>query len=82
VSYISFITLVDEKFHSEWPWSVVGIQQIDSQVRYAGGCPLLHIPTPDYSTILPRVDCWRRKPRNGDGGSEVSCAVACSVVQI
>jgi hypothetical protein len=82
VSYVSFITLVDEKFNSEWPWSVAETQQKDSQVRYAGARPPLHIPTPDYSKILPRVDRWRRKPRNGGGGNEVSCAVACRVVQM
>jgi hypothetical protein len=51
-------------------------------VRHAGARPPLHIATPDYSEILPRVDCWRRKPRNGGEGNEVSCAVACSVVQM
>jgi hypothetical protein len=44
------------------------------------GC-ILHIPTPDYSVIPPKVDCW--------GSSLVSCskeevsvAMSCHVVAI
>jgi hypothetical protein len=27
----------------------------------AGGQSILHIPTPDYSRIRPKVDTWRRE---------------------
>jgi hypothetical protein len=43
---------------------------------------ILHIRTPNYSFILPKVDCWRRDQEFGGESSEVSGAVSCSLVQI
>jgi hypothetical protein len=48
----------------------------------AGRRPPLHISTPDYSGILPKVDCWRRNSATNGEENEVSCVVSCSVVQM
>jgi hypothetical protein len=42
--------------------------------RIAGGCPILHIPTPDYSLVMPKVNTWRL-PQEVNGDDEVSGAM-------
>jgi hypothetical protein len=48
----------------------------------AGKRRILNIPTPNFSDILPKVDCWRRDWKIGGEGNEVSDAVSCSVGHI
>jgi hypothetical protein len=96
---------VDDKHHYEWPWSVAGSQEGDSEVKctqtkklelepgkpVTGGLTrkqrarfyrIVDIPTPDYTKIPPKVDCWRREPKNGVQNKKVSMVMTCSMVQI
>jgi hypothetical protein len=81
VSYVSFIKVVDDHFHYEWLFGLLQeLRQSRSRQR-AGRC-ILQFPVPDYSGILPKVDCWRRNSKTGGEENEVSCVVSCSVVQM
>jgi hypothetical protein len=76
VSYVSFITVVEEYFNYVW---FFGLLQEPSRSRSPR---ILHIPTPDYSGVKPNVGCWRKDWKIGGESCEVSCAVNCSVIQI
>jgi hypothetical protein len=47
----------------------------------SGSRRIVHIPTPDYSIIRPKVDSWRRESEIGSD-DEVSGVVACNVVRL
>jgi hypothetical protein len=47
----------------------------------AGGKRILHIPTPDYSKMEPKIESWRRKPEVGNS-DKVSVEETRNVVQI
>jgi hypothetical protein len=42
--------------------------------RSPGGFHILHIPTPDYSSVMPKVNTWRL-PQEVNGDHEVSGAM-------
>jgi hypothetical protein len=65
VSYVPFITVVDEIFNYDEPWSVAGTVLRDGHRR------ILHIPNLYYSSTMPEVDCWRSNWKSGDEGNEV-----------
>jgi hypothetical protein len=50
--------------------------------QHVRGRCILHIPTPDYSKISPKIDARRRNPRIGDNDKKVSGPLTCSMIQM
>jgi hypothetical protein len=81
VSCASFITRVDKLFHYVWFFGQLQEFRQPRSRKRAGRRRILHFPIPDYSSIPPKIDCWRRTSKTGGENNEVSCVVSCSVVQ-
>jgi hypothetical protein len=67
--------MVDDNLQLVW---FLGLLQ---ELGHSGFHRILHYPTPDYSYVLPKIDCWRRDLENGDENNGVSGAVSCSGCQ-
>jgi hypothetical protein len=74
--------MVHEHFHYVWFFGQLQEFRQPRSRKRAGRRRILHSPIPDYSSIPPKIDCWRRTSKTGGEDNEVSYVVSCSVDQM